>query len=53
VVSLIYRSVALEKAYSLSEYGLLNLETEENVELQSEKEIYQFLGMRYLKPDKR
>ena len=44
------RNIAIKKGYSLSEYGLTNLETEELVHCNTEEEIYNYLDMKYLEP---
>lgn len=49
----ILRSKALDKGYSLSEYGLTNIKTGEQVFLKTEKEVFNFLGTKYLEPHKR
>jgi DNA polymerase beta len=48
------RQVAIEKGYSLNEYNMTKIDDEEEkVILKSEKEIFKFLNMKYLKPEKR
>lgn len=49
------RKKALEMGYSLSEYGLKNIETEKYIEneVNSEKDIFKILKMDYVKPEDR
>ena len=45
------RSIAKEQGYSLSEHGLRDIKTDEYVKgLKTEKDIFEFLGMVYIKP---
>jgi|688.fasta_scaffold385073_2 DNA polymerase beta len=46
----IMRSRALDLGYSLNEYYLINNETSEVITLSSEKEIFEFLRCKYVKP---
>ena len=47
------RKIALSKGYTLNEYGLFTLDNKKWVAGKTEKEIYQKLGLKYLKPEKR
>lgn len=49
------RKLANKKGYSLNEYGLKDMKTNEYIdkEFKSEKEIFNFLGMEYITPKKR
>jgi DNA polymerase beta len=50
------RTVALEKGYTLNEYGLYRLVTghkEERIVVKSEKEIFEILNLVYLDPEQR
>lgn len=49
------RSIALKKGYSLNEYGLKSIIDNSivNVDFKSEKDIFDFLGMNYVSPEKR
>lgn len=49
------RKKALEMGYSLSEYGLKNIETDKYIEneVNSEKDIFKILKMDYVKPEDR
>ena len=47
------RKCALKKGYSLSEYQLKNVETGEDIFLNSEKELFTILGETYVKPTDR
>ncbi len=47
------RGVALDLGYKLNEFGLYDLETEMSVQVSSEKEIFDKLGMEYLEPKNR
>ena len=51
--NLFIRNIALEKGYSLSEYGLKNLETDELIILNSEKHIFDILNIDYVPPTER
>lgn len=44
------RSIAKQKGYSLSEHGIKNVKTGEYVRLNTERQIFNFLGMKYLAP---
>jgi DNA polymerase/3'-5' exonuclease PolX len=47
------RNAALAKGYSLSEYGLKNIETGEfvtNVDFNTEEDVFRFLGLKYVAP---
>ena len=39
--------------YKLSEYGLININNKKNLEIKSEKDIFDFLLLKYVSPDKR
>ena len=48
------RKWALDRGYSLNEHGLTNMSTGEQVEgLASEKNVFDFLGMKYVSPTER
>ncbi|MBU0456868.1 MAG: DNA polymerase/3'-5' exonuclease PolX [Nanoarchaeota archaeon] len=47
------RKIALKKGYTLSEYGLFNLEGKKWAAGRTEEEIYKKLGMRYIEPELR
>lgn len=51
------RKVALEKGYSLSEYGIKNNNTKKFIDtsdiIKSEKDIFEYLGIAYVPPNKR
>lgn len=49
------RNVALSKGYSMNEHGMKVIESDEVVchEFRTEKDIFVFLGMKYVPPDKR
>tara|TARA_B110000967_G_C18846427_1_gene542245 strand:- start:668 stop:1639 length:972 start_codon:yes stop_codon:yes gene_type:complete len=47
------RNIAIEKGYSLSEYSMTNTETGEEIMFNSEKEIFDLLGMTYCLPHDR
>ena len=47
------RNIALEKKYSLNEYGLTDLETNNFILLNDEKEIFKILNIEYLNPNER
>lgn len=47
------RNKAIEKGYSLNEYGLIDKKTEKKIVLNSEKDIFEFLNIKYLKPCER
>ena len=47
------RSIAKEKGYLLSEYGLFDRKTDERVNINSEEELYEKLGIPYTEPTKR
>jgi|TARA_B110000858_G_scaffold161378_1_gene185944 DNA polymerase beta len=47
------RNIALKKGYSLSEYHLRNVETSEDIFLNSEKELFDILKKKYVKPTER
>jgi DNA polymerase (family 10) len=47
------RTIAKDKGYLLSEYGLFDRKTEERIIINSEEEIYQKLGLQYPEPNKR
>ena len=44
------RIIAKNKGYKLSEYGLINIKTNENINITSEKDIFNFLNLEYIKP---
>jgi DNA polymerase/3'-5' exonuclease PolX len=48
------RNVAKKKGYKLSEYGLTNINNNsEKIVINSEKDIFDFLNLEYLKPNER
>ena len=47
------RNIAIERGYSLSEYSMTNTETGEELTFNSEKEIFDKLGMKYCLPHDR
>ena len=47
------RAEAKRRGYSLSEHGLRDLKTNEYTRFDTEKEYYEFLGMKYLEPRER
>ena len=51
--NLFIRNVALEKGYSLSEYGLKKLQSYELIILNSEKHIFDILNIDYVPPTER
>jgi len=44
------RIIAKNKGYKLSEYGLINIKNNENINITSEKDIFNFLDLKYIKP---
>jgi DNA polymerase (family X) len=46
------RRIAIKKGYKLSEYGLFNRKTGEIIAGKTEKEIFEQLGLPYIKPEK-
>ena len=46
------RKIAIKKGYKLSEYGLFNRRTGELIAGKTEKEIFNKLGLPYIKPEK-
>jgi len=53
VISILDDSMAKKQGYKLSEYGLFKHDSVKSVELNSEKEIYNMLGMKYIIPELR
>lgn len=51
--NIIMRKKALELGYSLNEHGLTTQKKKEIPELKTEEDVFKFLEMEYLKPDKR
>jgi len=47
------RNIAKKEGYKLSEYGLTNLENNKKILINSEKDIFKFLNLKYLKPKER
>ncbi len=47
------REYALNLGYSLSEYGLKSVSDKQEISFSSEKELYEFLGLRYIPPELR
>ena len=51
--NLYLRNKCLEKNYSLNEYYLKNLNNDEKIYLQNEKQIFEILDIKYLTPEER
>lgn len=49
----VMRNIAKEKGYKLSEYTLINLDSNDKIKIKSEKDVFERLGMDYLEPDLR
>ncbi len=47
------RQIAIDKGYKLNEYGLFDKETDEKIAGETEKEIYERLGMDWIPPEMR
>jgi len=47
------RTIAKNKGYKISEYGIFNLKNEKRVAGKTEEEIYQTLGMQWMPPEMR
>lgn len=47
------RKLALEKGMTLSEFGLFDLKTRDQISIESEEDIFRILGTEYLPPEKR
>lgn len=47
------RSIAKRKGWKLNEYGLFEIKTNKKLAGESEKQIYEMLGYRYIPPEKR
>lgn len=47
------RLAASKLGYKLNEYSLINIKKNKKIKLNSEKEIYEFLGFKYIKPKTR
>lgn len=47
------RTIAVKKGYKLNEYGLFDRDTDEQVAGETEEEIYEILGMKYIEPELR
>jgi DNA polymerase/3'-5' exonuclease PolX len=47
------RKLALEKGMTLSEFGLFDLKTREPIPIESEEDIFEKLGTKYLLPEER
>ncbi len=47
------REYALKKGFSLSEYGLKNIQNDKNTSFSSEQKLYEFLGLQYIPPELR
>ena len=47
------RQIAKKMGYKLSEYGLTKISDNSHIEITSEKDIFNFLNMDYLKPNER
>lgn len=49
------RNIAVSKGYSMNEHGIKRIDSDEIVchEFQTEEDIFAFLGMKYITPDKR
>lgn len=46
----VMRNIAKDKGYKLSEYGLYRLSDDKRVKVNSEKRVFEILGMEYLEP---
>lgn len=51
--NIMMRAEAKKRGYSLSEHGLRNLQTQEYLRFETERDYYEFLGLRYLEPNER
>jgi DNA polymerase/3'-5' exonuclease PolX len=47
------RKAAIDQGLRLNEYGLTNVKTKKKIKLESEKEIFEYLGFKYIPPKKR
>lgn len=47
------RNIAIEKGYSLSEYGLKDKKSNKLVSMYSEEEVFELLGIEYIEPENR
>lgn len=47
------RKIAIKKGYKMSEYGIFDRKTGKMLAGKTEKEVYQFLGLKYIKPENR
>ncbi len=47
------RQIAIDEGYKLNEYGLFDKETDEKIAGESEEEIYEELGLRWIPPELR
>jgi len=47
------RTIAVKKGYKLNEYGLFDRDTDERIAGETEGEIYEILGMKYIEPELR
>ena len=47
------RKLAIKKGYKLSEYGLFDRRTDQQLAGRTEREIYKVLGLKYVKPENR
>jgi DNA polymerase/3'-5' exonuclease PolX len=47
------RKAAIEQGLRLNEYGLTNVKNKKKIKLESEREIFEYLGFKYILPKKR
>jgi DNA polymerase beta len=47
------RGIALDKGFTLNEHSLRRLDSKESLPVNSEKDIFDYLGMEYKKPEER
>ncbi len=47
------RKIAIKKGYKMNEYGIFDRKTGKMLAGKTEKEVYKFLGLKYLKPENR
>ncbi len=51
--NVVMRSIAIKNGYKLNEYGLFEKDTEKYVSGESEEDIYNLLGLKYIEPELR
>jgi DNA polymerase (family 10) len=51
--NIILRKIAIKKGYKLSEWGLFNRKTNEQIPTKTEKAVYNILGLKLIPPEKR